>query len=306
MQMMKKGEWLEIVVPNEWDGRSIESLLKEVWQVPKKLLHQFRMDKSVKVGGEIHPWSRQIKEGERMLVKLFAEEEYGVDPTPLELNVIYEDDHVLVANKPAGMNTHPANEKQKDTLANAVAYHFMVNGVKTKVRHIHRLDQDTTGAVLFAKHALAGAILDRLLDARKIKRTYVALVHGKLREKRGVIDEPIGKDRHHPSRRRVSPTGQEAKTNYVVLNYDRSKDMSLVKLELETGRTHQIRVHMSHIGHPLIGDRLYGGKGANIPRQALHAAWLAFLHPISGEKITSTAPFLDKPPIFEGDVADFE
>lgn len=302
--MGKKGEWLDLSVPQNWVGHSIESILKSKLHVPKKQLHQLRMSKGVKQNGEDVAWSTELQKGDKLQVHLFHPEEYGVIPTYMDLQVVYEDDHVLVVNKPAGMNVHPNEEGQQDTLANGVAYHYQSMGLDTKVRHIHRLDQDTTGAVVFAKHPLAGSIMDRLLEQRSIKRTYLALVHGKVKKKKGTINERIGKDRHHPSRRRVSPTGQDAVTNFEVLDYFSNKDLTLVNVQLDTGRTHQIRVHMSHLGHPLYGDTLYGSKTKG-NRQALHAAKVEFPHPISGEVIECEAPFIEEEDLFPGEVREY-
>ncbi len=184
LQTKKKGEWLEVIVPKEWFGLTIESILKEVWQVPKGLLHQFRMNKGVKLNGEYNPWSDEIHTCDRLQIHMFPREDYDVIPDYVEIEILYEDDHFLIANKPAGMDTHPTEEGQTGTLANAIAYYFLVNGIETKARHVHRLDKDTTGAVLFAKHALSGAIMDRLLEKRMIKRTYLALVHGRVKNKK--------------------------------------------------------------------------------------------------------------------------
>jgi 23S rRNA pseudouridine1911/1915/1917 synthase len=290
MKTTKQGEWCHITVPASWHGRTIEDILKMEWGVPKKLLHQFRMDKAVLYKSEAVRWSEKVEEGETLSVCLFKQEEYDVKPEAPAAAVLYEDDHVLIVNKPVQLDTHPTEKGGTGTLANHVAYHLQEEGVQTKVRHIHRLDKDTTGAVVFAKHALAGAIMDRLLLERAIKRTYIALVNGKLQAKQGVINAPIGRDRHHPTRRRVSPKGDAAVTHYNVIRYLPEKNISLVELELDTGRTHQIRVHMSHMGHPLLGDVLYGGSTSYLKRQALHAAQIRLQHPITGENLTVQAP----------------
>ncbi|MFG6114663.1 RluA family pseudouridine synthase [Halobacillus sp. MO56] len=300
MEMKKQGEWLEIVIPKKWQGETIESLLKHVWKTPKKLLHQFRMNKDATVNGEQLPWSTQLKVQDRLQVRLFQREEFGIIPDKLDMQIVYEDDHLLVVNKPAGVDTHPNEAGQTGTLANGVAFYFQENGVETKVRHIHRLDRETSGAVLFAKHALAGAVLDRHLEQRKISRTYLAMVHGQIKKEQGIIDLPIGKDRHHPSRRRVSPGGQKAVTEYQVVRYDKKHHVSVVKLKLQTGRTHQIRVHMNHQGHPVVGDKLYGKNNDGYERQALHAAKISFLHPITEERISVSAASSDRvPEIFQ-------
>ncbi|MGD9678346.1 MAG: RluA family pseudouridine synthase [Vulcanibacillus sp.] len=299
MISQRKGEWVEIIVPRQWDGYTIEYLLKEVWHVPKGFLHQFRTDKRIKVNGEIYPMSKELHMDEKLLIYMFPEEEYGVVPSFSDIDILYEDNYLLVINKFAGTEVHPTGLGQTNTLANFIAYYFFVNGIKTKIRHIHRLDKDTTGAILFAKNGLTGALLDRSLENRTIKRTYIALVHGKVKDRKGKIIRPIGRDRHHPTRRIVSSTGQDAVTYFEVLEYYPKEDITLVKLELETGRTHQIRVHMSYMGHSLIGDDLYGGSTDTIySRQALHAIKITFPHPITNELIICTAPFTDNPPIF--------
>ncbi|MGG2093102.1 RluA family pseudouridine synthase [Bacillus sp. S13(2024)] len=290
MKVKKMGEWCEITVPSVWEGRTVDSILKEEWQVPKKLLHHYRMEKSILVNGEGKRWSEQLQEGDKLQVHMFMQEEYDVEPEFYDIEVIYEDDHVLIVNKPIQVDTHPANKGGTGTLANYVAFYLQMQGIETKVRHIHRLDKDTTGGVVFAKHALAGVIMDRLLMERKIKRTYMALVEGKIQKKRGTIDAPIGRDRHHASRRRVSPKGDRAVTHYEVVQYSKESNITLVKVQLETGRTHQIRVHMSYLGHPLVGDVLYGGKTKLFSRQALHAAHITMLHPITKRQIDVDIP----------------
>jgi len=297
MEINKKGQWLEIQVPPEWNGLTIEYILRNIYHVPKNLLHQLRMNNGVLVNKEKVSWSRNLGTNEKLQLLLFIEEDYGVEPEYKDLEILYEDDHILIVNKPAGIDTHPTDKGQLGTLANAVAFHLQLSGIKTKIRHIHRIDRDTTGAVLFAKEKLSGAILDRRLEKREIKRTYITLVHGLMKQKSGKIDAPIGRDRHHPTRRRVSPTGQSAVSFYKVLKYDKKNSTTLVELELQTGRTHQIRVHMSHLGHPLVGDVLYGGKKI-FSRQALHAAKIKLSHPITDEHIECIAPLPDSFSIF--------
>lgn len=293
MDFVKKGEWLQIGVPQEWDQLSIEVVLKEKWKAPKKLMHQFRMEKRVQINGQVVTrWDQQLKKGDILKIRLYVDEEYGVDPQFIPIEVCYEDDHVLIVNKPAGIDTHP-NDGENDTLGNAIAYYYQTEGLRTKVRHIHRLDRDTSGGVVFAKHALSGALLDQMLEKRLITRTYVAFVHGQIKQKKGTITAKIGRDRHHPTRRRVSNTGDVAITHYEVIKHYAKENMTLVKLKLDTGRTHQIRVHMSHLGHPIVGDILYGGKQAGIHRQALHAEHIHFVHPFTNESIDVEIPWSD-------------
>lgn len=293
MNCSKKGEWFQVEVPEAWNHLTIEKILKENWKAPKKLLHQLRMEKRVQVNGSVQTrWDQQLNKGEKLQIRLFIEEEYGVDPQFIPINIFYEDDHLLIADKPAGIDTHP-NGSEGNTLANAVAFHLQMNGIFTKVHHIHRLDRDTSGGVVFAKHALAGAVLDQMLEKRLISRTYIAFVHGQFKKKKGTITEKIGRDRHHSTRRRVSSSGDYAVTHYEVVHYYPNAKVTLVKLTLDTGRTHQIRVHLSHLGHPIVGDILYGGNPDGIKRQALHAERIFLVHPFTNEKIDIKIPWSD-------------
>jgi 23S rRNA pseudouridine1911/1915/1917 synthase len=295
----RKGKWFEVTIPQKWEGLSVEDIFKQVWEAPKKLTHSFRMEDTVLVNGDKVNWNIPVVPGAKLQLNLFEDENSGIPPTYMEIPILFEDEHVIVFNKPPFMNTHPNQiHLDTDTLLNVAVSHLQMNGEFRNIRHIHRLDRDTSGAILFAKHALAGAILDRMLENRKIKRSYIAVVHGLLASKKGTINFSIGRDRHHPTRRRVSTSGQESITHYHVIKIDREKKLSFVKCWLDTGRTHQIRVHFSHMGHPLAGDILYGGQPI-FNRQALHAAKLEFIHPFTEEKIICYAPPLDHPPIFK-------
>ncbi|BDG33389.1 RluA family pseudouridine synthase [Parageobacillus thermoglucosidasius] len=291
---VKKGDWLECTIPSFWQGQTIESLLKEVWCTSKKFAHQLRMEKGIKLNGKEVSWQTTLRENDRLQLCLYHPEPSAILPEYREISVLWEDEHLLIINKEAGIDIHPSEPSQTGTLANAVAFYLQAQGILTKVRHIHRLDRDTSGTILFAKHPLAGATLDRMLEKRQIKRTYVALVHGIVKHKSGTISAPIGRDRHHPTRRRVSKTGAKAVTHYRVLHTFLNDQASLVELSLDTGRTHQIRVHMSYIGHPLVGDVLYGGENT-FHRQALHAVKLSFLHPFTKETVSCVAPAGDFP-----------
>ncbi|WP_043932197.1 RluA family pseudouridine synthase [Bacillus sp. EB01] len=293
-----RGNTMEIIIPYAWEGISISQLFKEKWKAPKKQAHYFRMDGKVTLQGEKIGWEIPLAAGTRLHLDLSDVPSSEIEPYYLDLSILYEDEHVLVINKPAFINTHPNTPEDTTTLLNAVACHLQSAGEGASAQQIHRLDRDTTGAILFAKHPLAGGILDGMLERRLIKRTYVAAVCGTGLKKKDSINQPIGRDRHHPVRRRVSDTGQPAVTHYKVLNVDRAKKLTFVACWLETGRTHQIRVHFSHLGYPLAGDELYGGQPL-YNRQALHSAKLEFIHPISLEPITVLAPFIDNSPIFQ-------
>ncbi|MFX3634919.1 MAG: RluA family pseudouridine synthase [Candidatus Pristimantibacillus sp.] len=202
--------------------------------------------------------------------------------------VLYDDDFCMVWNKSAGMPVHESYKGQSGTLDEAAARHQLLADDPLPIRHIHRLDDDTSGPVLYAKNDLAQWSLDEAMRKKEIDRRYIAVVHGRLALLSGTVNVPIGKDRHHSSRRHAGAGGDQAITHYETV--ETYKHASIVRLRLETGRTHQIRVHMSYLGHPLIGDRLYGGDDSLLPHQALHGERLTFVHPWSGELTEVYAP----------------
>lgn len=204
-----------------------------------------------------------------------------------EPEVLYEDDFCLVLNKPAGMPVHESYAGQTGTLDEAAALWLLGRGDPLPVRHIHRLDDDTSGPVLYSKNDLAQWILDEAMREKQIDRRYLAVVQGRVKKSSGTVNAPIGKDRHHSTRRRVTPGGDAAVTHYETVRL--LPNATLVRVQLETGRTHQIRVHMSFIGHPLVGDKLYGGDTKLLPHQALHGERLLFPHPWTGEMIEAAA-----------------
>ncbi|MHC0036861.1 RluA family pseudouridine synthase [Pseudoneobacillus sp. C159] len=297
IKTQRKGNWIEFSLPKGWLGKTVEDIFKQDWQAPKKLTHQYRMEKRVLVNHSAANWLTPLKPEDTLSINFFEGYEAEITPTYMDIAILYEDDHVLIVNKPAGIDTHPNEPNQDGTLLNGVSSYLQMNGESNWARHIHRLDRDTSGAILFAKHPLAAAILDGMLEQRKITRTYLALVEGRLKTKKGTIREPIGRDRHHPTRRRVSPTGQLAVTHYQLIEHLPKENLSLIKCWLETGRTHQIRVHFNHLGHPLIGDKLYGGK-LIYDRQALHAVKLELCHPFTKDNIRVLEPPNDIPAIF--------
>lgn len=284
----KNWEWLEITIPKEWEELTTEQLFSSIWNAPKKQTHLLRMNKEVKVKDQPVNWTKKLVAGEMLALRIFSNEKHDFTPANMDIDVLFEDEHVLVVNKAAGIDTHPNAPSETNTLANGVAFYLQEKGESGRLKHVHRLDRDTSGTVLFAKHSFIGSILDKMLENREIKRTYLAVVKGIIKNEKGTINSPIGKDRHHPTRRRVSPGGQPAVTHYETIKRDYKKGTTTVKCSLETGRTHQIRVHFSHLGHPLVGDTLYGGS-KEMKRQALHAAEIKFTHPFTLETISCQA-----------------
>lgn len=215
-----------------------------------------------------------------------------IPPINLPLNIVYEDADLMVINKPAGMPIHPSMNNYYNSLANALAYHFEQQNCPFVFRCINRLDRDTSGLTIVAKHYVSAGMLSAMIANKVtsgITREYLAIVKGSVQPLEGIITAPLGRKEGSIIERTVDfEKGESAVTHYKVL--DEKNGHSLVSLILETGRTHQIRIHMKYLGYPLIGDYLYNPDMEHIKRQALHAWKLSFPHPITGEKMQFTAP----------------
>ncbi|MFJ6205293.1 RluA family pseudouridine synthase [Bacillus pumilus] len=288
--MIIKGHTLSLKVDEQYHHTSLSHFLKTAVSASKPIIHFWMEHQKVRLNQKPAHHAAKVSQGDQIIIDLFETEESDVTPEYGELEVLFEDEHLLIVQKPAGRPTHPNEQGQTGTLANLVAFHFQANGEEKRVRHIHRLDQDTSGTVIFAKHRLAHAALDQMLSKKTIKRTYIAIAEGLFKKKKGTIDAAIGRDKHHAVRRRISPTGQKAVTHFQVMDMNKRLQMTAVKLQLETGRTHQIRVHLSSLGHPLAGDTLYDGVHDYINRCALHAKQVDMKHPFTGEHLIIEAP----------------
>lgn len=268
-------------IPQE--GLTIEDLLRTKWRLGKKLVHELRMAKAVtNANGDVLKWNEPLSTGTQLHFT-FNVPESNYQPTEeCKVDVRYEDDHILIVSKPKGMSTHPNDEKDRNTCMNHVMAYMKEKGL-VYAEHVHRLDQGTKGLLLVAKHPIAKSIFDRMIEEKSIIRIYEAEVQGVMKESNGTINAPIGKDRHHPSRRVVSKSGQHAVTHFKVV--ERKQYTTVVHLELETGRTHQIRVHMAHIGHPVVGDTMYKARESAKGDYELHAIQLEFDHPFLNKQI---------------------
>lgn len=253
---------------------------------------------AVTVDGHAARPGRRLEHGQRVTVRMPAEEPAALRPEPLPLTVVYEDDDLLVIDKPAGMTVHPAAGARKGTLAAALLAHRPgLAGVGGPERPgiVHRLDRDTSGLLVVAKNEAARAALARQWKARQVEKGYVALVHGRLEPPEGVIDAPIGRDPRHRQRMAVVEGGRAASTEYRVRWYLAAPppgrhSYSLVDIRPLAGRTHQIRVHLSSMGHPVVGDRVYGRASPLLNRQFLHAHRLSFRHPVDGRPLEFGSP----------------
>ncbi|WP_137789846.1 RluA family pseudouridine synthase [Bacillus sp. E(2018)] len=207
----------------------------------------------------------------------------------IPLDILYEDHHFIAVHKPAGMPTIPSLYQPNGSLASAILYYYQENNISSTFHAVNRLDKDTSGIVLIAKHRFAHSLMSKQQKDKVIKREYIAFVHGELKDERGTIDQPIARKPESIIERMVSEGGQRSITHYEKLDFVKNSNFSVVSLRLETGRTHQIRVHMSSIGHPLIGDDLYGGTLEMLERQALHSEKTSFIHPFTEECIMLVA-----------------
>ena len=216
----------------------------------------------------------------------------GLEPVELDLDVVFEDEYLLVVDKPAGLVTHPAAGLREPTLVHGLLARGLAGGVDPeRPGVVHRLDRDTTGLLVLARDADVHATLSDMLRARSIEREYVTLVHGRPPSRRGTIDAPIGRDPRTSGRMAVDGRAPRHAVTHFVLAEALART-SLLEVRLETGRTHQIRVHLAAIGHPVVGDRVYGrgGQELGLTRQFLHAARLAFEHPVTGRRIELDSP----------------
>ncbi|WP_139491290.1 RluA family pseudouridine synthase [Brevibacillus dissolubilis] len=265
------------------EGRFLRDFLQRSKGISRRLLIRAKYSGDIQVNGETVYVTYKLKAGDVITITLDEEESETLAPEPMPLDIRYEDDDVLLIAKPAGLVVHPTGMHLSGTLANGVVAYWQSKGENRKFRPVSRLDRDTTGLILIAQNQWAHDQFSRMQKERTMKRTYQAVVHGVVEADEGVIHAPIGRKETSIIEREVREDGQEAITHYKVLA--RGDDRTLVQLQLETGRTHQIRVHMAYLGHPLLGDDLYGGSMEELERQALHAYRLEFVHPRTGEQM---------------------
>ncbi len=326
-------EHLRIDIRRALPGRRIDKYLagRVGKDVSRTALQQYIREGNVTVNGQVVKPSYQIRTADVIDLMLPPIKPQEIPPEPIPLDIVYEDEHILGINKQAGLIVHPARGNWTGTLVNALAYYFQKNwrdikdlpttGEVFRPGIVHRLDRDTTGILLIAKTELALWRLGRQFELRKIHKTYTAIVHGLIERDEDIIDAPIGKHPkirekysvHRKTGRPYPVTTKEAITRYKVLRRMRGvgktqADFTLLELYPQTGRTHQLRVHAGYIGHPIVGDRMYGGgpiyrtqlqgrgdEAADplIGRQALHARMIEFVHPRSGKKMVLEAPWAD-------------
>ena len=259
---------------------TINSILINELDFSNRLLSKLIKQKLVLVNNKIFDTRNSFNVGDVITINFdFEEDNSNIVPIKMDLDIVYEDEWFLVLNKPPKIAIHPSILHFEDSLSNGVKYYFEKNKLKKKIRPVNRLDSNTSGLVIFAKCEYVQECLSKQMQKGIFKKEYLCLVLGKLNNLKGTIDLPISRKENSIIERCVNSNGQKSITHYEVLK--EYKDFSLIKCKLETGRTHQIRVHFSYIGHPLLGDTLYGTKSELINRQALHSCYIEFIHPIT-------------------------
>lgn len=268
------------------NGIKIKNFLKDKLKLSTRFMRGAACSQRVFVNSKAVTLAYILKAGDKVEIELDKEESQNIEPERMDLDIVYEDEDIVLVNKPIGMVVHPTKSYQLGTLSNGLLYHFKENNENCIVRLVSRLDMNTSGLVIIAKNQFSHMALARdLHELTSYEKSYVAVVHNHMKAMQGTIDLPIMRQDEDSIKRVVDIAGQRSVTHYKVL--ETYNDSQLLKLTLETGRTHQIRVHLSHLGNPIYGDTLYGIEGDEIyiNRQALHAYRLVFPHPRTGKII---------------------
>lgn len=296
----------ELIVENE-EPKRIDAYVSENTEYSRTAVQRLIEEEKITVNGKKEKASYKVQNGDIIEIEEEPAREIKLKAQDIPLQILYEDKDIIVVNKPKGMVVHPANGNPDGTLVNAIMSicKDSLSGIGGEIRPgiVHRLDKNTSGAIIIAKNDKAHINLSEQLKNHEIKKTYIALVRGVVKENNATINMPIGRSKKDRKKMDVDKNGKEAITHFKVLK--RYKDCTLLEINIETGRTHQIRVHLSHIGYPIIGDEVYSnGKNKwNIEGQCLHAKSLDFKHPITGKNMHIEAPI---PEYFENIIKELD
>lgn len=283
---------LEYKILDSDSYQNVKEVLRAYFGISERLLLRLKNTKNILLNGEPTYISNPVSSGDTIKVIIdFVEDNSNIVPTKMDLDIIYEDDCYIVVNKPPHMAIHPSMLHYESSLSNGVRFYFDSINLKKKIRPVNRLDKDTSGLVVFAKNEYIQECLVSQMKSKDMKKTYIAICDGIFKEKNGTINLPIARKPGSIIERCIDSSGDTAITHYKVL--DEKNNISVVQCILETGRTHQIRVHLSAAGHPIIGDTLYGQASSISDRQLLHAYKLEFMHPITKNKVCYIAPIPD-------------
>lgn len=285
MKTKRIGKYIEIEFTKHEVNQTVDAFFKDL-HLSKKQRHLLRMSHDVYLNDEPikQNFSIRLIEHDRLRFPFFIDEEPDFIPQPISFDRVYEDEYFLIVNKPANLLVHPDEKDGTNTLANGVSYYYHETNQRHRVRYLHRLDYETSGLVMFVKNGFLHPYYDHLIAQHLIDRHYLAITDGIPKPNRQTIRKSIGRDRHRQNVYRISQTGKAAITHIETI--ETRNRYALVKCILETGRTHQIRVHLSSIGTPIVGDKYYHPKPLPQMRHALHAYEVAFPQPFSDERLT--------------------
>ena len=267
---------------------NIKDVLKSHFKISDKLLIKLKKNQHIYLNGVPEYVTKPINIRDLVEVNLDFEENFGnIVPTKMDLNIIFEDNSLIIIDKPAGIPVHPSILHFDNSLSNGLAYYFQEKNIKKKIRPVNRLDKDTSGIVVFAKNEYIQECLIQQMKSKKYLKEYFAILEGFLETSSGTINAPISRKEGSIIEREINSNGDISITHFeLIKNFStKGKKLSLVKFKLETGRTHQIRVHSKYINHPILGDSLYGNNSNLISRQALHSYKINFIHPITNKKL---------------------
>ncbi len=297
---------MKIIIPKEGEGIRIDKYLGDtISDLSREMIIKLIKDGEVLVNGKNIKSSYKATENDEVLINIPEPKEINIVPQNIPLNIVYEDQDILVINKQKGLVVHPGNGNEDGTLVNAIMAYCKkdLSGIGGVIRPgiVHRIDKDTSGILIIAKNDKAHLNISEQIKNHQVKKTYIALVRGIVKENEATINMPIGRSTKDRTKMAVDRNGKEAITHFSVIK--RYEDMTLLKVRIETGRTHQIRVHLSHIGYPIIGDNVYsnGKNKFNVVGQMLHSYEIEFTHPTTGEKMVLKA---ELPEYFKNIIGD--
>ena len=266
---------------------TVRDILRNEFLISNRLLIKLKKENRIFVNNKNQYVDYKVSIGDVVTVDIdFEEESDNIVPNKdIRIKVIYEDPYLIILNKDPFIPIHPSHNHYTDSLSNGLKAYYIKNDIKRKIRPVTRLDKDTSGLVVFAKSDYIQKCLINQMKNSTFKKKYIAILDGKLDKESGIIEANISRKNNSIIEREISTTGDYAKSEYKLIKYDLSNDISYVEFTLHTGRTHQIRVHSKYLGHPIIGDTLYGEKSTLISRQALHAYNISFIHPITHKQL---------------------
>ncbi len=287
---------LDYTVKQNDNYKTVKEVIKAYFNISDRLLLKLKNSKKILLNGEPIYVGKEIFTGDTIKILIdFKEDNSNIVPTKMSLNILYEDDYYIVVNKPYGVPVHPSMLHYENSLSNGIKYYFNSIGLQRKIRPVNRLDKDTSGLVIFAKNEYIQNCLAHQMQTHEFEKEYIAVCDGIFEEKQGTINLPIARKDGSIIERCIDKNGDTSITHYEVIK-EIDNQISVIRCFLETGRTHQIRVHMAEVGHPLLGDTLYGNTSSlshNAKRQLLHAIKVSFVHPITMEKVNYEAPITD-------------